>query len=73
MLSDLSDLSDLSELTYLLVSQNLSVVRSITDRVLVMKGGKIVEQVETGKLFIRPVHLYTRTLVTAIPHPPSSG
>ena len=40
----LADLSDRFGLTYLFISHDLSVVRSITDRVLVMKSGEIVEQ-----------------------------
>lgn len=54
-------------LTYLFISHDLSVVRSVTDRVLVMKSGEIVEQGETESLFQNPQHPYTQSLIAAAP------
>lgn len=63
----LAGLSDRLDLSYLFISHDLSVVRAITDRVLVMKDGRIVEQGATGEIFVRPQHSYTRKLVAAAP------
>ncbi|WP_394691300.1 ABC transporter ATP-binding protein [Hoeflea sp.] len=63
----LADLSDRLDLSYLFISHDLSVVRAITDRVLVMKDGRIVEQGDTEAVFRNPQHPYTQTLVSATP------
>ncbi len=63
-------LSDRFGLTYLFISHALSVVRSITDRVLVMKAGEIVEQGDTETVFTSPQHAYTQSLINAAPRLP---
>ena len=63
----IADLCRQYGLTYLFISHDLSVVRSVTDRVLVMKAGEIVEAGETETVFTHPQHPYTRTLIDAAP------
>lgn len=67
ILNLMMDLQEEFGLTYLFVSHDLSVVRHISDRVVVMYLGHIVEQGRTEKIFANPSHPYTQLLFSAIP------
>jgi ABC-type glutathione transport system ATPase component len=54
-------------LTYLFISHDLSVVERLSDRVAIMRRGRIVECGATGEVFARPAHAYTRALQGASP------
>jgi oligopeptide transport system ATP-binding protein len=56
-------------LTYLFIAHDLSVMRFICDRIAVIHRGVIVELSETEMRFRRPLHPYTRELLSAIPQP----
>ncbi|KAA9136141.1 dipeptide ABC transporter ATP-binding protein [Microbacterium caowuchunii] len=54
-------------LTYLFISHDLGVIRQISDRIAVMKDGRIVEQADAARIFADAEHPYTRELIGAIP------
>ncbi len=56
-------------LTYMFIAHDLSMVRYISDRVAVMHVGHIVEMGTVDDVYNNPVHPYTRSLLSAIPHP----
>ncbi|WP_374438875.1 dipeptide ABC transporter ATP-binding protein [Pseudomonas panipatensis] len=66
----LADLKQRLGLACLFISHDLGVVRHVSDRVLVMKDGQIVESGPVREVFARPQHAYTRALLGAIPHLP---
>ncbi|AUQ56996.1 glutathione import ATP-binding protein GsiA [Phaeobacter inhibens] len=63
----LADLCSAYGLSYLFISHDLHVVRSMTDRCLVMQKGQIVEHGKTEDLFATPQHPYTTSLIAAAP------
>ena len=69
ILNLLKDLQRDFGLTYLFISHDLAVVRSMSDDIAVMKDGKIVETGTADDVYEHPKHEYTRTLLTAVPVP----
>ena len=67
VLNLLLDLKDAFNLTYVFISHDLNVVRFISDRVMVMYLGQVVEVGPADALFDHPAHPYTRALLSSIP------
>ena len=67
VLNLLKDLQDEFGLSYIFISHDLAVVKFISDEVLVMQNGDVVEQAETQALLAAPKQEYTRRLLGAVP------
>lgn len=69
ILNLLMDLQESMGLTYLFITHDLSVVRHISNEIMVMYLGKCVERADAKEIFRNPVHPYTKALLAAIPIP----
>lgn len=65
----MNELKEKKGLTYLFIAHDLSMVKYISDRIAVMRNGKILELTTSKQLFDKPLHPYTRSLLSAIPIP----
>lgn len=63
------DIQQESKLSYLFIAHDLSMVKYISDRVGVLHQGHLLETGTTEEIFNNPIHPYTRSLLSAIPHP----
>ncbi len=63
------ELRDKIGLTYLFIAHDLLVVRHISDRIAVMYLGKMVELADAGEIYERPLHPYSKALISAVPIP----
>ena len=67
ILNLLHDLKAEHDLTMLFISHDLAVVRNVSDRVMVMNGGRVVEIGAADDIFENPAHNYTQILLSAVP------
>jgi oligopeptide/dipeptide ABC transporter ATP-binding protein len=67
VLNLLKDLQERLNLTYLFIAHDISVVDFISDRIVVMYLGRIVEENSKGGLYKNPLHPYTQSLISSIP------
>ncbi len=67
VLNLLNELKEDFGLTYIFISHDLSVVKYMADRIIVMKNGQMVEMAEADTLYQNPSQNYTRTLINSIP------
>ena len=67
VLNLLQDLQDEFGMSYLFISHDLAVVKYISDYVLVMQDGEVVERGSPDEIYLRPQHAYTKQLLAAIP------
>jgi ABC-type glutathione transport system ATPase component len=69
VLNLLADIRDATGISYLLISHDLAVVRQLTDQVIVMRKGSVVERGATGAVLDDPREPYTRLLRDSVPRP----
>lgn len=69
VLNLMMDLKDSMGLTYMFITHDLSVVKHISDEIIVMYLGQIVEKARGDDVFAHPMHPYTKALLSAIPIP----
>ncbi|MEV7924200.1 ABC transporter ATP-binding protein [Kitasatospora sp. NPDC088779] len=69
ILNLLADIREQTGIGYLFITHDLGVVRCVTDEVVVMRNGRIVESGPTAEVLARPRHAYTRLLLDSVPRP----
>ncbi|TRZ55303.1 MAG: ABC transporter ATP-binding protein, partial [Rhodocyclaceae bacterium] len=67
VLNLLQDLQDEFNLSYIFISHDLAVVKYMSDQVMVMNQGEVVEFANSDEIYLRPQHPYTQKLLSAIP------
>ena len=70
LLNLLQDLQDQYGMSYIFISHDLAVVKYISDEVMVMKDGEVVELGNSDEVYLRPRHPYTQKLLASIPREP---
>ena len=59
----LLNLQEKKQLTYIFISHDLKIVKALSDKIMVMKSGKIIEFEEKNKIFLKPKNKYTKQLL----------
>ena len=67
VLNLLNDLKEQFDLSYLFISHDLNVVKYMSDKIMVMQNGLLVEYGEADDLYINPKNAYTKKLIASIP------
>ena len=67
VLNLLQDLQDEFQMSYIFISHDLAVVKYISDQVMVMNDGEIVEMANSDDIYLHPQHPYTQRLLSSIP------
>jgi peptide/nickel transport system ATP-binding protein len=67
VLNLLNDLKNKWGFTYIFISHDLSVVKFLADRLMIMRQGKVVEMGDADDIYANPQQEYTRNLINAIP------
>ena len=65
----MKELQEKKKLTYLFIAHDLSMVKFISDRIGVMRFGKLLEVGTADEVYNRPLHDYTKSLISAVPIP----
>ena len=65
----MKDIQEETRCAYLFIAHDLSMVKYISDRIGVLHLGYLVETGTTEEIFSNPIHPYTRSLLSAVPHP----
>lgn len=65
----MKEIQEETNIAYLFIAHDLSMVRYISDRIGVLHLGHMIETGTTDEIFNNPVHPYTKSLISAIPHP----
>ena len=61
----LLNLQEKKQLTYIFISHDLKIVKALSDKIMVMKSGKIIEFEEKNKIFLKPKNDYTKQLLSS--------
>ena len=61
----LLNLQEKKQLTYIFISHDLKIVKALSDKIMVMKSGKIIEFDEKNKIFLKPKNDYTKQLLSS--------